>query len=33
MSEDGPALAAAGLAVAVEQLSGCGLALAIRPAT
>ncbi len=33
MSEDGPALAVAGFAVTVEQLSGCGLALAIRPAT
>ncbi|MBX7253617.1 MAG: class I SAM-dependent methyltransferase [Candidatus Promineofilum sp.] len=33
MSEDGPALAAAGFAVEVEQLSVCGLALAIRPAT
>ncbi len=33
MSEDGPALAAAGFVVTVEQLSGCGLALAIRQAT
>lgn len=33
MSEDGPALAAAGLAVDYEQLSSCALALAIRAAT
>jgi len=33
MSEDGPALAATGFVVEYEQVSGCGLALAIRRAT
>jgi len=33
MSEDGLALAAAGFVVEYEQVSGCGLALAIRRAT